>query len=1180
MRRSGTTSASPLSPQSRSQSKPIKMWSPCGQSIDDDMNEMPVLTPEIPFDTVLESQSMGTGAKTGSYADLVPPVLEPALDGQSDSTVTSSGEKCRNKRKSKVEIMLEDDDFSNNLQQLTEYNGINGKPDGQSTAKRSKYSAKKSTANQLLCKSKKLTTKLVNKKSLLKDKSKKVYHKDFKLYNYQQKRPKLKKKMTTNVSNEWSINSNHTMSSLSMNCLSNGDSSSMVKYNNKSSDETINSFIPNNTIFYGNSLKLKSKSLINSQLKKRSVATSPPKRSLLELELLTKQKPLPDEEAIEGIVFKTFETEDEITLFSKFEQLEKEKKEGNLVQKTYKIKSLKTGKLIFPTKTKDITKIKGWREKLFSTVDDDNDRVNKRPFCVSFEKSMTGQVLGPITNDKMGSQSSMASSKSAFVSDLLDGYLKTKSDLKLNYLNSDFAPPPEDSPIFLAGVLKMPDISSSSSMPPPATSSTFSQFSPLKKKGNFLKGRSKGLKNKLKLKTDFSDSIGFLEDEEVSGLELLLPQYPVIRETLWPDTPQSDEQMRHLYNNYINSANQEMELMKKTAIPSFIMDDQYSRFALSVLQCNERIPDHNDNDNNEDCGANSLLLAVGLTPKQNKEMSPVKETKITGRYRKDREADLAMIIAKGNRSKRQIRLPSRFHNSSLLMGNQWVIPDYDSKGKTGKRRLQEEQRRLQELHQRQLEMEQKYHPSATVTTTSVSCFDDIKFSLIHKCLPNNNKPMKMKTKTMNQTTNKSLMKSDYQLKIPKLPLMRPQNQIKVNKSKNGQQLQKSFTSLFSMSKQTMGDKRVVSLSAKAQASATQRAYVNQLFDQLLNAMNVNRSVMIGKNGKPNKVEVIKEAQEMINKLNKREQQLSYIRKLLSMWNHKLRLCDKVAQKGMKPEAYKVVSEVMSAYKDSMCYKVGEALEEKRREFNRKRSQMLSKNNSVKQCSDNANSHLINTSHSSPIQTHTIPIKLTTKSSNPSNQRLLMPTYKSQLTQMTNKSLTENNETVLSVSTSNKYPKLTPPDLQHKALSKLPADTTVVRQESSLLKPPHLTTRPTILTPFMVSSDDDKSVSGPVIKIPNLDKYKAYFKPKSMIASKNFNANTQRKSPPNNSIPNGAPASTSSTSTMPTNGQSNQSVFSPHSYASKSVIITSETPLDNEDLNKIVASITANPDVCY
>jgi hypothetical protein len=63
-------------------------------------------------------------------------------------------------------------------------------------------------------------------------------------------------------------------------------------------------------------------------------------------------------------------------------------------------------------------------------------------------------------------------------------------------------------------------------------------------------------------------------------------------------------------------------------------------------------------------------------------------------------------------------------------------------------------------------------------------------------------------------------------------------------------------------------------------------------------MNLSNISTICKNGKLNKLETIKEAIETINKLVKREQQLSYIRKLLSMWNHKLVLCDKVTQKGL------------------------------------------------------------------------------------------------------------------------------------------------------------------------------------------------------------------------------------------------------------------------------------------
>jgi len=55
--------------------------------------------------------------------------------------------------------------------------------------------------------------------------------------------------------------------------------------------------------------------------------------------------------------------------------------------------------------------------------------------------------------------------------------------------------------------------------------------------------------------------------------------------------------------------------------------------------------------------------------------------------------------------------------------------------------------------------------------------------------------------------------------------------------------------------------------------------------------------------------------------------------------------------------------------------------------------------------------------------------------------------------------------------------------------------------------------------------------------------------------------------------------TSSPNVSTSNGQPRpQNMFSPHAYAGKSVIITSETPLANEDLSKIVASITANPDV--
>ncbi|CAG2177944.1 unnamed protein product, partial [Oppiella nova] len=77
---------------------------------------------------------------------------------------------------------------------------------------------------------------------------------------------------------------------------------------------------------------------------------------------------------------------------------------------------------------------------------------------------------------------------------------------------------------------------------------------------------------------------------------------------------------------------------------------------------------------------------------------------------------------------------------------------------------------------------------------------------------------------------------------------------------------------------------------------------------------------------------------------------------------------------------------------------------------------------------------------------------------------------------------------LVIRSSSKYPKLTPP--RYKTPKHFPLDTELTKQEGSLLKPPILTTRPTILKPFIVSSNDvglhsSNSVTGPVINVPNI-----------------------------------------------------------------------------------------------
>jgi hypothetical protein len=901
MNKSSTSSTSPVSPRAKSKTQ---MTTSITILNEDDMNDMPVLTPEVPFESQIDNEFEGNDnllipSIDANGADLVPPVLSPALD--QESKAYSNCDKSRNKRKSKIQSFKDEDELISSLYQFND-NSNDLEIDKKSTKKfksNVKTSVKKST--------KLIKTTKDSNKYLQKSIQKSIQKSKGKLYNSNSYNINANKMLNfNNGPNVWSVDCNHTMTptsnSFSLDQPFINFSNKRENFSTHGMDSSQSQSILVNKHF-DESFKLmkpkifkKFKSGFSSQSNKMSNKRT--KKSLFN-DLIGVKKPEPEIDEIENIVFQSFETEESINLFTKFEMLEKDQLRDDKSNCKLKIKSFKSGKVIYPTKTRDITKIKGWREKLFSSIDD--KQTKRFTLCKPLENSTSHEnIYSSLPFNPTTAQSSKGSN-SAFVSDILDGYLKNKSDLKLNYLDPDLAPPPDDSPIFSASVLKMPDFSMP---PPPNPSSSQSNPSPIKRKGNF--GRSKGLKNKLNLKTDFSESIEFLNDsnyfDETSNFAHLVPNFPIIRETQWPELPLSDVHLSLVYDEYVNMTHNEMQMMKKFNLPSFIMDDHYARYALSALQCNERIQfannDQNDNSNQ------SILSAVGLAPKK-RDSSPVKEPKITGRYRKDREADLAKIIAMGNRSRRQIRLPSRFHESSLLMGNQWIIPDYDQKGKTGKRRLQQEQKRLQELHQRQLELEQRNH-LVHLNDQSTNSNDDSQLTIIRS-----NKKKKLNSPKVNNSLNIPVFSNDYPLKIPqrlkqsqiirnrKTLMKNPNRNISlINKKNETLGKSKSFTSLYSLATQTSDDKRHVSLSAKAAASASQRAVVNQLFYQLFETISPDKQNMFSRNGKINKLEVIKEAIETIERLTKRDQQLCYIRKLLSMWNHKLQLCDKVSQKGI------------------------------------------------------------------------------------------------------------------------------------------------------------------------------------------------------------------------------------------------------------------------------------------
>lgn len=63
-----------------------------------------------------------------------------------------------------------------------------------------------------------------------------------------------------------------------------------------------------------------------------------------------------------------------------------------------------------------------------------------------------------------------------------------------------------------------------------------------------------------------------------------------------------------------------------------------------------------------------------------------------------------------------------------------------------------------------------------------------------------------------------------------------------------------------------------------------------------------------------------------------------------------------------------------------------------------------------------------------------------------------------------------------------------------------------------------------------------------------------------------------------SVPTSALPNTPLSSTGNGSQLKSSKTYSSHSYAGKNVIITSETPLANEDLNRIVTAISTHPDV--
>lgn len=595
--------------------------------------------------------------------------------------------------------------------------------------------------------------------------------------------------------------------------------------------------------------------------------------------------PEAEKDVIDNIEILSFETEDDINLFTLFEEKKKQVEASKSEQQKEKV--------IVPTKTKDITQIKGWRQKLFASP-----HVTEKSFkwkftpdkCNAKDNSCSTSIL---SQNNSSPKSPQATPTTAFVSDSLNEYLRSNGDLQLNYLKPEDLSS-DDASFLSSKILKVPELPASYSFPKHSPTSV----SPVSFKAKL--GRPKGSKNKIQVEV-MTPNNGIVSED--TSLE-------VINETHWPDNPLNDDYLEFVYSEYVIDAFNDCQAMKKVQPHSFSMDEQYARYALAALQWEE----HN------------LLASLSLSQPNENHVEPVRteqpiepvaattdapSTETGAKKRNSRSVDIAKMskMISMKRSKRQIRLPSRFHESGLLLGNQWIIPDIE-KTKTGKRRLLQEQQRL-------LEKEQRGGSKKSVVGNTVNINSEtFTVPLKHKqglknptVLFTKNKKLKLQNKSKFQ----SLSHYNYQLRLSRISnLQKAKIAKKSTQKKETSQTEKGFTSLYSLAKNSQKSKSCLNNTRKrtdtkessnnedSNRHSAQRAYLRNLLNELFCVIKPEKKDLLTKKEMqaPNKLEIINDAMQTIERLNKRDQQLQYIHRLLKMWNDKLQLCAKVVQKGL------------------------------------------------------------------------------------------------------------------------------------------------------------------------------------------------------------------------------------------------------------------------------------------
>lgn len=340
----------------------------------------------------------------------------------------------------------------------------------------------------------------------------------------------------------------------------------------------------------------------------------------------------------------------------------------------------------------------------------------------------------------------------------------------------------------------------------------------------------------------------------------------------------------------VSEAAKERILSRKSRHVSLLMDERYSHFAVeAVLSSPGPLPE-----------PPKKKVKKSHKKWNDDSYSPPKSSKDT---------DLvAMISRKRDSAKRDIRLPSRYQESALIEGNQFICAapfgsEHHVHDKKSSKRLIDEQKRLQVVK----------HPSS--------------------------KPMPHADLDPRPVPQKSILKKTAAISVRPvlIPVTRAPSLTKETVTPAVAQSSKLTAS---------GSRHVTALPVapidsipSEKPPAAGNAVMKQLYRELFFECSPDRRAFFHKKGiKPrvHKQQQVEEAIEVIRRLEMREKQLLYIKKLLSLWHRKLDLCSQVVSHKIRLEPNQtkdtvtVVTSVLHAYQTSVCYKISAIAEKQLR----------------------------------------------------------------------------------------------------------------------------------------------------------------------------------------------------------------------------------------------------------